>query len=141
MPCCHVHLRGQTPPPPGYPTELRTLGDHLRRRRLDLGLLQREVAEQIGVDITTITNCELGHTTPALCWLPQVIRLLGYDPQPEAESIGHALKRYRRELGMSQKNLAARINVDPSTLAKWERATAPTQHGVARRESAGPTSA
>lgn len=44
MPCCHVHLQGQKRSPLGYPRELRTIGDHLRKRRLDLGLLQREVA-------------------------------------------------------------------------------------------------
>ena len=31
------------------PTELNTVGDHIRRRRLGLRMLQREVAEQLGV--------------------------------------------------------------------------------------------
>jgi DNA-binding XRE family transcriptional regulator len=65
--------------------------------------LQREAAERIGVDTTAITNWELGHTTPALCWLPKVIQLLGCDPQPQAEAIAQALKRHRQIRGMPQR--------------------------------------
>jgi hypothetical protein len=36
--------------------QLNTLGDHLLRRRLILKLLQRQVAERIGVDKTRIAN-------------------------------------------------------------------------------------
>lgn len=37
------------------PEKLETIGDHLRRRRLVLKLLQRHVAEEIGVDQSSIT--------------------------------------------------------------------------------------
>ncbi len=39
--------------------------DHRRERQLELGPLQREVAERLGVD-SSITNCELSRTRPAL---------------------------------------------------------------------------
>ena len=46
------------------PTEFQgvpqTLGDHLRRRRLKLGLYQREVAARLGVNVWTIQNWETG---------------------------------------------------------------------------------
>jgi len=51
----HHKLRNRNRPP----EELNTLGDHLLRRRLVLKLLQRQVAEQIGVDKTSITNWEI----------------------------------------------------------------------------------
>ena len=114
-------MRGQKPLPATYPTELHTVGDHLRKRRLDLRLLQREVAEQIGVDTTTITNWELGHTTPALCRMPNVIQFLGYDPQPQPETLGQALKRRRQVRGMSQREMAKRLGVDPATVGRSER--------------------
>lgn len=39
-----------TPKPiPGYPAELRHIGDHLLRRRLELGLQQREAAHMLGM--------------------------------------------------------------------------------------------
>ena len=137
LPCCHVHLRGQKPLPSTYPTELHTFSDHLRKRRLDLGLLQREAAEQIGVDTTTITNWELGHTTPALCWMPNVTQFLGYDPAPKPETIGQSLKRYRQRHGIPQHELANRLGVDPGTLGRWERgARQPTGRWLTRVEAA-----
>jgi len=37
--------------------ELKTIGGHIRKRRLDLGLLQKEVALRISVDKSTVMNC------------------------------------------------------------------------------------
>jgi len=70
------------PLPRSYPQVLTTIGDHLRKRRLDLGLLQREVAERLGVDKTTITNWELNRTTPALRFLPPIIALASIPALP-----------------------------------------------------------
>lgn len=77
--------------------------------------------EQIGVDTATITNWELGHTTPALWWMPHVIRFLGYDPQRQSETIGQALKRHRPIQGIPQRELGSRLGVDPGTLGRWKR--------------------
>ncbi len=68
------------------PEELNTIGDHLLRRRLALKLLQRQVAEQIGVDKTSITNWESNRTKPGLVYMPAIIRFLGYNPLPPATS-------------------------------------------------------
>src|ERR1700720_743605 len=51
LPFCHLRLSTQKPKSSVYPKELKTLGDHIRRRRLDLGLLQRQVAQLISVDV------------------------------------------------------------------------------------------
>ena len=56
MPLCHFELRALRPKPERYPKEISTLGDHIRNRRLDLDLLKSDVAEQIGVDTTTISQ-------------------------------------------------------------------------------------
>lgn len=73
------------------------------------------------MDTTTITNWELGHTTPALCWMPNIIQFLGCDPQPQPATVGQALKRHRQVRGMSQRELAGRMGVDQGTLGRWER--------------------
>ena len=80
MPFCHIQLTGRKPLPPFYPKELITLGDHLRKRRLDLGLLQKDVANKIGVNKATITNWELNHTFPEIRYIPAIIEFLGYWP-------------------------------------------------------------
>ena len=42
-------LRGRIPPPRWYPEHPQTLGDHLRKTRLDRGLWQEHVAAELGV--------------------------------------------------------------------------------------------
>lgn len=79
------------------------------------------MAERIGVDTSTVTNWELGRTAPDLRRLPNIIRFLGYDPIAKGETVGQTLKQYRRRQGVSQKELAPWLRVDPGTLARWER--------------------
>ena len=120
LPFCHVVLR-QERHLASYPCVCNTLGDHVRRRRLDLGLLQRQVAVQLGVNTSTVTNWELSHNSPDFRFLPAIIEFLGCDPRPEPETIGQTLIRHREGRGMSQKELAALLDVDPSTLGRWEQ--------------------
>jgi site-specific DNA recombinase len=103
------------------PKELNTLGDHLLRRRLVLKLLQREVAEQIGVDKASITNWEGNWSKPGLKYMPAIFRFLGYNPIPPGDGWAERLVQCRTMLGISQKEAAVRIAVDQSTLARWER--------------------
>ena len=112
------------------------MGDHLRKRRLDLGLQQQQLGRQLGVDPETIHNWEIGRTTPALRFLPAILAFLGHDPTPEPASLGHRLRHYRRVRGMTQAALAARLGVDPSTLAQWEReARLPTGDYLTRAQA------
>jgi DNA-binding XRE family transcriptional regulator len=58
LPCCHVTLSAARPKDRSYPSELNTIGDHLKKRRLDLELLQKDLAEQIGATTCTIQYWE-----------------------------------------------------------------------------------
>lgn len=87
--------------------------------RLDSRLLQHEVAETIGVTEGTLWNWENRKAEPVLRWLPNILRFLGYDPRPGPTTIGHTLKRFRQGRGITQKAVACRLDVDPSTLARW----------------------
>ena len=121
MPFCHIRLKGQRPLSRAYPKSLKTIGDHIRKRRLDLSLLQREVAEIIGVDETSVHNWEINKALPMLRCLPAIIAFLGYNPLPEPTTIAEKLVQYRSIRGIHQDELAKRIGVDPATLARWER--------------------
>ncbi len=68
----------------GYPLVLNTLGDHLLKRRLDLGLQWRQVAEQIGTDDSCVAYWRTGQTNPGLRLWPRVIRFLRLRPETEA---------------------------------------------------------
>jgi transcriptional regulator with XRE-family HTH domain len=121
LPFCQFEFVGKRPPNPSYPRQINTLGDHIRKRRLELGLLQKQVAAQMSVNKNTIANWEKQRNYPALPYLPAIIRFLGYNPLPEGETLAGKLIRYRTSQGISQKTLAKKLGIDPSTLARWER--------------------
>ena len=122
MPFCHITLKTQKPLPSAYPRTLKTLGDHLRKRRLDLDLFQKEVAQRLGVGETSVFNWENNLTKPAIKYIPKIIEFLGYVPfDTSTLSVGEKIVVYRKRLGLSQKRLAHQLGIDPSTLSKWER--------------------
>ncbi len=109
------------PPPRGYPQALATLGDHLRKARLDRGLLQEEVARELGVSLATVVNWEQNHTGVATRFMPRVVAFLGFDPRPVDELFGERIRGLRELQGLSQVALAQRLGVNASTVVAWER--------------------
>jgi transcriptional regulator with XRE-family HTH domain len=93
----------------------------IRKRRLDLGLLQREAAAQIGCDTDTVTNWEKGRSTPDLKHIAKIVEFLGFNPFDLGDTIGERIVNFRRARSLSQKDFARQIGVDPTTLARWER--------------------
>jgi DNA-binding XRE family transcriptional regulator len=49
-------LKAEKPKLRKYRKKLETLGDHIRKKRLELGLLQSQAAKHIGVDGETLGN-------------------------------------------------------------------------------------
>jgi transcriptional regulator with XRE-family HTH domain len=115
-----LKLKTKIPLSKQYPKDINTLGDHIRKKRLDLGLLQREVAEKIGVDESTIYNWERQRTQPEIRFIASIIEFLGYDPLPQPEAFPERLKTYRVKMGLSQRKLAAKLGIDPGTVGGWE---------------------
>jgi transcriptional regulator with XRE-family HTH domain len=120
FPFCNVTLRGQKPRP-GYPDEPKTLGERLLKRRLDLGLRQRDVAKRLGASHQSYENWEMDKHEPEFRFWPGIISFLGYDPSPEPLSFGERIRATRRREGLSQHGLAERLGLDPSTVTAWER--------------------
>ena len=89
---------------------------------MDLGLLQKEVAQQLGVDTNSVTNWEKGHTSASLHLIPRIIEFLGYTPFfGEGEGFVQQIVEKRRALRVRQEDLARQLCIDPSTLARWEQ--------------------
>lgn len=105
-------------PPKGYPLEPRSLGEHIRKRRLDLGLLQAEVAAEIGVTESTVWNWEHG-TEPELRHIPAALAFLGYVPWEEPEDPVGRLAYFKKVNGLSFVRLGATIGRDPEQLEDW----------------------
>lgn len=98
-------------------------GEHLRKRRIELGLLQKEAAERLGLDECTLANWEKGRTYPAVRFLTRLIDYLGYRPFPDPKTIGERLRSKREALGLSRKRLAAQLGIDDGTLQRYENGT------------------
>jgi len=96
------------------------LGEHVKKRRIDLRLLQREVAEQLGVDKFTVLNWERGKTSPDIRYYPAIIDFLGYNPLPRGETFQERLKSARLARGLSWRRLAQELGVWESTVRDWE---------------------
>jgi hypothetical protein len=62
LPFCHSTFSGKKPLS-GYPRELKTLGDHIKRRRLDLSLSLKQVAVGLAVTDETVRNWEQDQAT------------------------------------------------------------------------------
>lgn len=121
LPFCHRTLSVPKPIPSALPTKVKTIGDHIRKRRLELELYQKDVAAIVGVDTATMFNWEAGAASPSLRTMPRIIRFLGFDPRPPGRTVGEMLRRYRESLGMSRIKAAWAMGVDPTTVSKWER--------------------
>jgi len=110
------------PKPSKLPQNPHTWGEHIKKRRLELGLYQAEVAEILVVTESTVTNWEKNKTDPTLQLLPKIIKFVGYDPMPgDTENLGEKMLRYRKCRGVSQKELAKQMGIDPTTLSRLER--------------------
>lgn len=91
---------------------------------MDLKLTQREVAEKLSVDKTTIQFWENNRVKPSLAQIPKIIKFLGRDPfEKKTDILGERIREYRRILGLTQKKLADLLGIDQTTLAGWERET------------------
>ena len=109
---------------PSYPFSrpLITVGDHILKRRLDLRLEQKLVAKIIGTDKCSIANWEHNRSRPRIRYLPKIIDFLGYIPKDlfTANTFGEKIHVYRKIHGLTQKQMADKIGIDPSTVRYME---------------------
>jgi DNA-binding XRE family transcriptional regulator len=104
--------------PEGYPCELVTIGNHIRKKRLDSGLFQRQAAEIIGVCEQTLFYWEHGRE-PELRHMPAVIKFLGYVPFECPNDPLGKLRYFKRVNGLNYKKLAEMMGKHPEQLTDW----------------------
>ena len=75
----------------------------------------------IGCDEMSIVNWEKGHRSPRVNHMAGVVEFLGFNPFQNGDTLAHRLVNHRKALGMTQKEFAGQLGIDPSTLARWER--------------------
>jgi DNA-binding XRE family transcriptional regulator len=115
-----VKKRGLRPKNPLYPNKLLTLGDHIRVKRLDSGLLQKDVARIIQVSTKSIVFWENNRHAPNIQHHPKIMEFLGYCPYEFPKTYGERLRLYRIHQGLSYEKLARILKVDPVSIRHWE---------------------
>jgi DNA-binding transcriptional regulator YiaG len=120
LPFCHFTHTAQKPS--NIPQILKTWGDHILKRRLELKLFQRELAQILGVNETSIYDWEKHRTDPMMHLIPRITQFLGYTPPLfTRQTTGQKIVAFRHIRGMSQRALARTLKVDSGTLGRWER--------------------
>ncbi len=132
MPFYKITLQGEKRPSPNYPKELKSLGDHMRKRRLDLGLTQDEVAVQLGAHRNTLSEWETTGRPPDDKHLGRIYAFLGYRPDPIPAAFPAKVKYWRQSLGMSQIQLSRAIGLNHSVVREWETGVAPKKRSLER---------
>lgn len=103
---------------------LKTIGDHIKKWRVDRGLRQKDVANKLGISVDTLANWEVRNTVPAIKQMPLIIQLLGYLPfEIDTSTLGGKIAFYRHIQGLSQRELAIEIGVNESTIFHYEKGT------------------
>ena len=109
------------PKPSKISQNLISIGDHLKKKRLERQLTQLQLARIIGVEETSVYNWENNRSKPKVYLLPKIIEFLGYIPfEVPSKTIGDRIKSYRKEHGLSQRKLARLLGVDQTTIRDWE---------------------
>ncbi len=126
---------------PSYPVKINSLGDLIRKTRMDLGLQIKELAMILNVEEDTIINWEYRRKQPRTAHLKSVVKFLkdqvnGSMPEKqfwelcfknnplypkEQNSFGEKLRATRMQSFLTIPGLAVELGVNPTSVAKWER--------------------
>ena len=120
---CHVRLRAITSTESARVAKLRRErleANPIRRRRHELGLIQRQLAERLGVLPGAIEKWERGKCYPHERLSSKLIEVLGFDPTALIRGLPDELRRYRLRQGFSRPQMAERLGIHPGTVWRWE---------------------
>ncbi len=104
----------------GVPKKLSRIGNHLRKKRLELKLTQDELAEILKVTSQTLRNWEKEDRNIAPKHYPNIMNFLGYCPWESFTTLGNKISLFRKYRGLNQKEFAKIMAVPPVTIYRWE---------------------
>lgn len=102
--------------------KIESIGEHLKLKRLQLGLLQKDVAQMVGVSEDSVTYWESNRTIPLIRYMPKIIEFLGYNPMPvDPSTFSGKILQFRILNGLTYKAMGKLIGVNSSTITSWEQ--------------------
>ena len=123
---CHFQLSS---PRPKYrskytiscPHNPVTLGDALRKQRLDSSLTQKQAAEKIGTSISNINNWETNRRHVSLQFRTKVYDFIGFCPCDVSLSLGRRLRERREYYGLLIRKIRPTITAARSSAGVAKR--------------------
>ena len=99
----------------------RTIGEHIKKARIQKGLHQSDVAKLIGVSSNQLCAWEIGkRRIMKVKYFPRILKFLGYIPElKKPYSIGRDMTIVKQIYGWNNKSLAEELGLDPSTVSNW----------------------
>jgi DNA-binding transcriptional regulator YiaG len=93
----------------------------MRKRRVELRLLQKNVAQRLGVCENTVTHWETGYSQPQVKHYPAIIGFLGHYPfDHETESLSGKIRQIRYCNGFGVYQCAEFLHVSYDAIKRWE---------------------
>jgi len=96
-----------------------TFGENLRKRRLDLGMTQEQVARRLKVSAKSVGNWETDSSWPLMRQVLALRAILGDLPTP-GEELASRLKSTRARLRLTANDLANLVGLDVRTVRACE---------------------
>lgn len=95
----------------GFIKNPKTIGEHIRKKRMQVGLFQNDVARLLNVTADCVTYWENNRSTPQINYYPRIISFLGYNPfKINTNTLSGKIFAYRCIHGLSAKKVENHIN-------------------------------
>ena len=112
-----LHFKCKRPVLNCYPMNPQTLGEHIRKRRMDLNMTKKAMAIKFNVNEMTVGTWENNKHVPPPKHYANLIKYIGYLPfETKNLSLGKQLYYARQVAGLTQEKLSRLIKIDESSL-------------------------
>ena len=100
------------------------IGQNIKKYRKKKGLTQKQLAEKIGTTDSAITRYESNSREPSIETITKIAEALGIPVSKLIEddilTLGQNIKKYRKQKGLTQSELAEMIDLKSITIRKYE---------------------
>ncbi|WP_461788676.1 recombinase family protein [Pedobacter sp.] len=115
------HRRSNKSAQKNYLQDPKTIGEHIRKKRIDSGLSQADLGKILKVSTDCVTFWENNRSEPQIKYYPRINLFLGYNPiKFDENNFRDRLRKYRYQNGASFRKMALLLKVDASTVRAWE---------------------
>jgi DNA-binding transcriptional regulator YiaG len=109
-----------------FPSQLQSVGDHLRQARLVRNIQIKDVITTLGISRETLRGWEGNQFEPHVSHYPAIVQFLGYNPFLfDTSTLSGKIKTYRYTYGLTQAQFGALLGTNSSVVWQWETALRP----------------